>query len=86
MLWSFTTTSVAIESTSDRPVWVSTSVTSASQSDDSPGDSRGTGTTSSGRLMILATRRSIVTYCSTSGPPISKTVPVARGSSSTPTR
>ena len=86
MLSSWTTTSLAIESTSERPAWVSTSVTSASQREESPGVSSGTGTISSRRFLIAATRRIIVTYCSTSGPPMSKTRPTAWSSSSTPTR
>ena len=79
MLASQTTTSLAIESISDRPVWVSTSVTSASQRDDRPGLSSGTGTINRRRFLIVAIRRSMVTYCNASGPPISKTRPFARG-------
>ena len=48
----WTTTSLVIESTSDRPVWVSTSVTSESQREDSPGVSSGTGTISSRRFLM----------------------------------
>ena len=86
MVSSRTTTSLVIESISDRPVCTSTPVTRASQREDSCGESSGTGTTSSIRPSIAATRRSISRYSSTSGPPISNARPAASGTSSTPTR
>src|SRR4029077_11606390 len=60
-----------------RPVAVSTSVTRVSHREDSRGVSSGTDRIGSGRPWMAATRRSMVTYCSTSGPPASKTRPAA---------
>ena len=57
MLSSRTTTSLVIESTRDRPVWVSTSVTRDSQREDSCGVSSGTGTIARRVPSIAATRR-----------------------------
>ena len=86
MLSSRTTTSLVIESISDRPVCTSTLVTRDSQREDNRGESSGTGTTSSRRPSMAATRRSISTYSRTSGPPMSSARPAASGTSSTPTR
>ena len=68
---SRTTTSLLIDSMSDRPVCTSTSVTSDSHRDDSDFDSSGTGTISNVRPSMAATRRSMSTYRRTSGPPMS---------------
>jgi hypothetical protein len=57
MLSSRITTSLVIESISERPVCTSTSVTSDNHSDDSCGESSGTGIISIGRPWMAATRR-----------------------------
>ena len=54
---SSTTTSLTMESTSERPALASTSVMRLSQCDDSLGDSSGTGSRNSGRFSTAATRR-----------------------------
>ena len=62
-------------------------MTSASHIEDSRGVSSGTGTIGGVRpFWISAARRIMSTYRSTSGPPTSKTWPMASGRSSTPTR
>ncbi|OXR39588.1 hypothetical protein B7C42_08344 [Nocardia cerradoensis] len=59
MAVSRTSTSLTIESTRDRPVRTSTSVTSASHWADNRGDSSGTGRISAGLPSMRATRRSM---------------------------
>ena len=87
MLSSSTTTSLLIESDQVAGrVWVSTSVTRPSQRDESPGLSSGTGTITSGRFWILATRRSIVDVLQHLGSADLEDPPDRPPRSSTPTR
>ena len=87
MAWSWTTTSVSIDSMRLRAVVVSTSVTREIHSDDRRGVRTGTVTIGTvARCARDAARRSISAYVRTSGPPISNTRPIGLGWSSTPTR